>query len=117
MVPVASSPSIMTRPAVGSCSPATMLKIVLLPQPDGPIRLTNRPDGTVSETCASASNAPAGVANAMLTSSSRTFVGEAKAHLHPRQPGHETQRLRKYCAMAKIRAISPGARFRCHELV
>jgi hypothetical protein len=32
----------MTRPPVGSSNPAMMLKMVLLPQPDGPIRLTKR---------------------------------------------------------------------------
>src|SRR6266436_3152658 len=68
----------MTRPSVGSCSPATMLKIVLLPQPEDPIRLTKRPAGTDSVTWASASNAPPGVANVMLTSSIRSF-GEAIA--------------------------------------
>src|SRR5262249_3861458 len=91
MVPVASSPSIMTRPSVGSCSPAAMLKIVLLPQPDGPIRLTKRPEGTASVTSASAANAPTDVANVMLMPSMRSFVGDAKAHLRPRQPGHKSR--------------------------
>jgi hypothetical protein len=45
MVPVASTPSIITRPPSGSSRPAMMLKMVLLPQPDGPIRLTKRPCG------------------------------------------------------------------------
>ena len=59
MVPVASTPSMITRPPVGSSSPAMMLKIVLLPQPEGPIRLTKRPCGIVSVTGASAWNMPA----------------------------------------------------------
>ena len=46
-----------------------MLKIVLLPHPDGPIRLTKRPCGIDSVTGASASKTPVGVLNVMLTSS------------------------------------------------
>src|SRR5258706_9649919 len=53
-----------------------MLKIVLFPQPDGPIRLTNWPGATESVTWASAWNEPAGVAKAMLTSSIRSLAGE-----------------------------------------
>src|SRR5215470_10087424 len=73
MVPVASTPSIITRPPVGSMSPAMMLKMVLLPQPDGPIRLTKRPRGIDKVTGASAWNDPVGVGNAMLTWSTRSF--------------------------------------------
>src|SRR5216684_7858245 len=80
MVPVASMPSIRTLPAVGSSNPAMMLKIVLLPQPDGPIRLTKRPAGIDSVTGASARNAPAGVLNVMLTSSTQSFGGEGGMH-------------------------------------
>src|ERR1700674_2398810 len=75
MVPVASTPSSTTRPVVGSKSPATMLKIVLLPQPEGPIRLTNRPAATDSVTGASAWNTPAGVLNDILMFSTRSFGG------------------------------------------
>src|SRR5262245_30964584 len=79
MVPVALTPSIITRPAVGSSSPAMMLKIVLLPQPEGPIRLTKRPCGIASVTGASASKTPAGlldvtlVLNVIPTSSTQSF--------------------------------------------
>src|SRR6267154_2627201 len=77
MVPVASSPSMITRPPVGSKSPAMILKMVLLPQPDGPIRLTKRPCGIASVTGASAWKTPfavvAPVWNAMLTSSTQSF--------------------------------------------
>src|SRR3954453_13213473 len=66
-------PSIITRPALGSSSPAMMLKIVLLPQPDGPLRLTKRPCGIDSVTGASASKTPVGVLNVMLTSSTQSF--------------------------------------------
>src|SRR5512140_1984680 len=76
MVPVASTPSIITRPPLGSSSPAMMLKMVLLPQPDGPIRLTNRPCGIESVTGASAWNAPVGVLNVMLTSATQSFGAE-----------------------------------------
>ena len=44
-----------------------MLKMVLLPQPDGPIRLAKRPCGMESVIGASAAKAPAGVRNVMLT--------------------------------------------------
>src|SRR6516162_7285575 len=76
MVPVASTPSISTRPPLGSSSPAMMLKMVLLPQPDGPIRLTKRPCGIDSVTGASAWKAPVGVLNVMLTSSTHSFGAE-----------------------------------------
>src|SRR5258705_12232738 len=76
MVPVASTPSISTRPPLGSSSPAIMLKMVLLPQPDGPIRLTKRPCGIESVTGASAWKAPVGVLNVMLTSATQSFGAE-----------------------------------------
>src|SRR5215471_17842149 len=76
MVPVASTPSIRTRPPVGSSSPAMILKMVLLPQPDGPIRLTKRPCGIDSVTGASAWKAPVGVLNVMLTSATQSFGAE-----------------------------------------
>src|SRR5262245_30509116 len=76
MVPVASTPSISTRPLVGSSNPAMMLKMVLLPQPDGPIRLTKRPCGIDSVTGASAWKAPVGVLNVMLTSATQSFGAE-----------------------------------------
>src|SRR5215471_6900084 len=65
----------ITRPAVGSSNPAMMLKIVLLPQPDGPIRLTKRPCGIARVTGASAWKAPAiaPVWNVMLTLSTQSF--------------------------------------------
>src|SRR5262252_5084623 len=76
MVPVASTPSMSTRPPVGSSNPAMMLKIVLLPHPDGPIRLTNRPCGIESVTGASAWKTPVGVLNVMLTSATQSFGAE-----------------------------------------
>src|SRR5580704_2017287 len=81
MVPVASTPSITTRPSLGSCNPATMLKMVLLPQPDGPIRLTNEPCGTARLTWSSAWKAPDGVWNLMLRSSIQSLVGEGIGRL------------------------------------
>ena len=53
-----------------------MLKMVLLPQPDGPIRLTKRPCGIESVTGASAWKTPVGVLNVMLTSSTQSFGAE-----------------------------------------
>src|SRR5712691_11448195 len=90
MVAVASTPSIITRPPVGSSSPAMMLKIVLLPQPDGPIRLTKRPCGIESVTGASAWKTPVGVLNVMLTCSTPSFGAEDdKSMLPPAVPQHE----------------------------
>src|SRR5262249_2445915 len=83
MVPVASAPSISTAPPVGSSNPAMMLKIVLLPQPDGPIRLTKRPVAIDSVIGASAWNAPPGVAKAMLTSSTSSFGSGMRAPARP----------------------------------
>ena len=67
MVPVASSPSISTRPSVGCSRPAMMLNSVLLPQPDGPTRLTKRPLSIDRLIGATARNVPPGVVNAMPT--------------------------------------------------
>src|SRR2546430_9653884 len=50
--------------------------MVLLPQPDGPIRLTKRPCGIDSVTGASAWKAPVGVLNVMLTSATHSFGAE-----------------------------------------
>ena len=41
--PVTSCSPIMIRPAVGSSSPAIMRKVVVLPQPEGPNRVTRWP--------------------------------------------------------------------------
>src|SRR5712692_1784585 len=76
MVAVASTPSIRTRPPVGSSKPAMILKIVLLPHPDGPIRLAKRPCGMETVMGASAAKAPAGVRNVMLTLSTWSFGTE-----------------------------------------
>src|ERR1700730_19407543 len=85
MVPVASAPSISTRPQLGSRRPATMLKIVHLPQPEGPIRLTKRPGEIVSVTGAKAKKAPCGVLKVMPTWSRRSFAG---IHAFPAHGDH-----------------------------
>src|SRR6185436_13309180 len=104
MVAVASTPSIVTRPPVGSSSPAMMLKIVLLPQPDGPIRLTKRPCGIDSVTGASAWKAPAGVLNVMLTCSTPSFGAEDDKSMLP--PQHEFSPPGDYIARAMPAAIA-----------
>src|SRR5262245_9623507 len=102
MVPVASAPSIRTRPVVGSSNPAMMLKIVLLPQPDGPIRLTKQPCGIASVTGASAWNTPAGfldvmsVLNDMPTLSTQSLgstqsFGAGYGIAHSRHPWRRTE--------------------------
>ena len=44
---ITSTPSIRTRPAVGSMRRLTIFSVVVLPQPDGPTRMQIRPAGTV----------------------------------------------------------------------
>ncbi len=44
-----SSPSIVTRPLVGSTSRLTIFMVVVLPQPDGPTRTHTSPAPTSSE--------------------------------------------------------------------
>ena len=56
-----------TLPPVGCSKPAMILNNVLLPQPDGPIRLTNFPGVMESVTGASAWNGPDGALNVILT--------------------------------------------------
>ncbi len=83
-----------------------MLKIVLLPQPDGPIRLTKRPCGIDSVTGASAWKAPAGVLNVMLTCSTPSFGAEDDKSM---LPGHAAARIlpaRDYIARAMPAAIA-----------
>src|SRR5215218_3366004 len=46
------------RPWVGSSSPATMRRVVVFPQPEGPSRAKNEPSGTVSERSRTATNVP-----------------------------------------------------------
>ena len=43
-------PPSFTSPAVGSMKPATMRKVVVLPQPEGPSSTRNSPSATDSET-------------------------------------------------------------------
>ncbi len=78
-----------------------MLKMVLLPQPDGPIRLTKRPCGIESVIGASAWKTPVGVLNVMLTSSTQSFGAEddmgysgrpCRRHEIPHSPGTISQK-------------------------
>src|SRR5262245_11177862 len=90
----------MTRPPVGSSSPAMMLKMVLLPHPDGPIRLTKRPCGIDSVIGASAWKTPVGVLNVMLTSSTQSFGVEGGMHA-PARPCRGTEFPMPYNYIAK----------------
>ena len=47
---VTSPPPSRTMPLVGSMKPATMRKVVVLPQPEGPSSTRNSPSATRSET-------------------------------------------------------------------
>src|SRR6266540_4399265 len=50
-------PTVM-RPASGRSKPATQLSVVVLPQPEGPRRVTNSPSATVSDTSSTARTPP-----------------------------------------------------------
>ena len=54
---IGSSPS-LTSPEVGARNPAMMLSSVVLPQPDGPSRVSRRPGSSVKDTSARASTWP-----------------------------------------------------------
>ena len=56
--PAISSPANLTEPAVGAYMPAMQLKIVLLPEPFGPIRPTISPSLTSNETLETAVKPP-----------------------------------------------------------
>src|SRR6185437_4494295 len=49
-----SSPSIRIRPSSGATKPATMRKVVVLPQPEGPRREKNSPEAILRLTCETA---------------------------------------------------------------
>src|SRR2546428_12499209 len=51
-------PSIAIVPDVSSISPATMLRVVVLPQPDGPTSATNSPSRMVIDTWSTARTSP-----------------------------------------------------------
>ena len=53
-----STPSIRIRPDVGSMSRLTILRLVVLPQPDGPTSTQILPAGTVSERSLTAPGVP-----------------------------------------------------------
>src|SRR5579875_3096341 len=65
-------PSHSTWPAVGSSSPATRFSSVLLPHPEGPIRATNSPGATLSDTLSNARNGLPCTRNSLLTPRSST---------------------------------------------
>ena len=52
-------PSVEISPEVGASSPATRFSSVLLPQPDAPMRQTNSPGATSSDSRSRASSADA----------------------------------------------------------
>jgi hypothetical protein len=49
---------ICTSPPLIGISPATRLRVVVLPQPEGPTSATNSPSSTVSETWLTAKTLP-----------------------------------------------------------
>ena len=55
---VTSLPPSRTAPSLGSMKPATMRKVVVLPQPEGPSSTRNSPSAICSETSRTAKKSP-----------------------------------------------------------
>src|SRR6266508_439306 len=53
-----SSPASSTRPSVGVSRPATIRRVVVLPQPEGPSRAKKAPEGTVRSRSSTATKSP-----------------------------------------------------------
>src|SRR5438874_9451881 len=60
-------PSIVTRPSSGRSKPATMLRSVVLPHPEGPTSATNSPSPTARSIPRSTGSGPWSVAYVLLT--------------------------------------------------
>src|SRR5690606_21258089 len=56
-IPVTERPRSSTSPESGSSNPAIILRVVVLPQPDGPRRAKNSPSSMVNDTSSTALNA------------------------------------------------------------
>src|ERR1700738_1394934 len=59
-------PSTRTSPVLGSSNPAMMRNMVVLPQPDAPIRQTNWPRSMFASMRPSASTSPSPIANRLV---------------------------------------------------
>src|SRR6476646_9242538 len=70
--PASSWPSNVIEPAVGGNVPESMLKIVLLPDPFGPIRPTISPRSTLNDTLLTAVNPPKRFESPLTVSTSDT---------------------------------------------
>ena len=55
---VMSLPSSSTTPALGATKPAMVIRMVVLPLPDGPSSVRKAPRGTLSETASTAVKRP-----------------------------------------------------------
>src|SRR5205814_9437896 len=60
--------SIRMSPAVGGVKPATIMRVVVLPDPLGPSNVTNSPGATSRSTCATAVTSPYRLVNPERTS-------------------------------------------------
>src|SRR5882757_1282248 len=74
--PAISAPSNSIEPAVGTSVPDSMLKIVLLPEPFGPIRPTISPCSTLNDTLLTAVKPPKRFTNPLTTSTAGTLLFE-----------------------------------------
>src|SRR5215813_2149730 len=88
-MPVTGRPSTSTLPLLGRMRPETMLRIVDLPQPDGPTMVTIAPSGTSKlKSCTATTGSRSRGRNTMPTSARRIFAGLAAGL--PMVPGSST---------------------------
>src|ERR1700712_3760967 len=90
--PEISAPSKISEPEVGAKVPDSMLKIVPLPEPFGPIRPRISPRSTLNETLLTAVKPPKRFTNPLTTSTSESPVGPEKAGLLIAERGSLRQR-------------------------
>src|SRR6195952_1193881 len=90
--PAISAPANSMDPADGASVPESMLKIVLLPEPFGPIRPSISPRSTLNDTLLTAVKPPKRFTNPLTTSTSRSPVGPEKAGLLIAERGSLRQR-------------------------
>src|SRR2546423_966555 len=76
--PVTTRSPITMRPSLRGTRPAINPSSVVLPHPEGPTRLTNRPDATRKLTSRTAVNSPVGVSNVRVTLSRVIIAGPVR---------------------------------------
>src|SRR5262245_9358841 len=86
-----SSPSRRIWPEVGSSSPAIILSVVVLPQPEGPSRQKNEPSAMVKLDSFTAANSPNILRSFSTRISAMTLLGELRHDDEHRRAGERRQ--------------------------